>query len=508
MCIQERRTPDNYTFSTLLKSSGDLKDLKTGEMIHCRIIQTGFISDTVLVNSLMGMYFKCESYYNIRKLFDEMPQRSTASWNMLISGYTVLGNFSFTEDIWELVKQMQIEGVKLDKFTVSSLLPLCGTKDNTGKLDYGREIHCFALKNDMYLGSLDLHVGCCLIDMYSKNKKITLGRLVFDGMSGRNIVAWTAMITGYVQNGCSEEALMLFREMQLRAGIEPNRVSLVSILPACSSLAGLREGKQIHGFAIRNEFNHEVSLSNALIDMYSKCGSLGSARCIFYDVIHSKDAISWSSMIAGYGLHGNGDEAISLYNKMIQLGIKPDNITLVGVLSACSRSGLVNEGFEIYNSAVTDYGVSLTVEICACMVDMLGRAGQLDQALEFINSMPMKPGPSVWGALFGASVIHENAEMRDLASSYLIQLEPENPSNYVSLSNLHASFGKWDVVAELRRGMKDKGLRKSPGCSWITISNEIHSFYVADKTHPCSSLIYEMLDDLISMMKGSHDFPD
>ncbi|KAF8388302.1 hypothetical protein HHK36_026968 [Tetracentron sinense] len=497
--------PDNYTLATLLKISGNVGDLETGKMVHCKSIQMGFVSDTVLANSLMAMYCKCENFGDLRKLFDEMLHRNTASWNVLISGYGIPGNFVFNEDMWELVKQMQIEGIKLDGYTVSSLLPLCGT--GKGKWDYGRELHCFIVKNELALGS-DVHVGCCLIDMYSKSKNVIMGRRVFDRMSCKNVVAWTSMITGYVQNGGSEEALNLFREMQSREGIEPNRVSLVSVLPACSALAGLIEGKQIHGFAIRNELNHEVSLGNALIDLYSKCGSLDCARRVFHNDSFCKDTISWSSMITGYGLHGKGQEAIFLYNKMLQLGIKPDVITFLGVLSACGRSGLVTEGLNLYSSIIMDFGITPTVEICACVVDMLGRSGQLDQALDFINSMPMRPGPSVWGALVGACIIHGNFEMRDLAYRFLIQLEPENPSNYVSLSNVYASSGRWDVVAEVRTRMKEKGLRKFPGCSWININSKTHSFYVADKAHSCSNLIHEMLDDLKLTMKGAAYVPD
>jgi pentatricopeptide repeat protein len=254
--------------------------------------------------------------------------------------------------------------------------------------------------------------------------------------------------------------------------------------------------------------NHDASLCNALIDMYCKCGSLDFARRVFEDDSFCKDAISWSSMISGYGLHGRGVEAIVLYNTMLRLGIKPDMITLVGVLSACGRSGLINEGISVYSSATTDFGIQPTVEICACMVDLLGRSGELDRALNFIKMMPVEPGPSVWGALVTASVLHGNRDMQDLACKFLIQLEPENPSNYISASNFYASSRRWDVVAETRIMMKDRGLRKTPGCSWISITGKTHCFYVADKAHSCSDSIYEMLDYLILVMKGACDSHD
>ncbi|KAF6139466.1 hypothetical protein GIB67_031088 [Kingdonia uniflora] len=460
MCRNEEISPDNYTLAALSKVSSEIGDVRIGETVHCWIIKTGFVSDTVLMNSVMAMYLKCGSFRGLREVFDKMPQRNSASWNVLISGFSVFNSCMIYEDVWMLVKQMQKERVRLDAYTISTLLPMCD-----GKWNYGREIHCFIVKNESALDYLDVHVGSCLIDMYSKRKKVTLGRRVFDRMECRNIVAWTAIIMSYIQNGDCEEALALFQRMQFK--VEPNRVSLISVLPACSSLNSLMGGKQIHGFAIRNEFNHQVSLNNALIDMYCKCGDLSYAKHVFDNDAYCKDEISWSSIIAGYGLHGKGNEAVSLFNGMLQMGIKPNNITLVGVISGCGRSGLVKEGLNIYNSAVTVYGISPTVEACACVVDMLGRAGQLDRALEFINSMPVKPSPSVWGALFGASVLHENLEMQEIACKFLIQLEPENSSNYISLSNVYASSGRWDVVAELRKRMKSRGLRKLPGCSWV-----------------------------------------
>ncbi|CAL5416567.1 unnamed protein product [Camellia sinensis] len=508
MCRSED-SPDDFTVSTLSKVCGEIGNLYAGKAIHGVCIRTGFVSDTVVANSIVSMYCKCKDFIESRKVFDEMPHRNVSSWNALIAGFMASRECAFDSYIWELIKYMQIEKLKPDAFTVSSLLPLCG--GDAEKLNYGKELHCYIVKNELDLGlgsGSDVHLGCCLIDVYSRSNKINVARRIFDRMKSRNVFAWTALINGYVQNGAFDEALILFLEMQARHLVEPNKVSLVSVLPACSSLAGLMGGKQIHGFAIRKELNDEVSLCNALIDMYSKCGSLNCARRVFNNHSFRKDSISWSSMVFGYGLHGKGQEAICLYEEMLQLGIKPDVITIVGVLSACGRSGLVNEGLDIYKSVVQDYEIKPTLEICACVVDMLGRSGQLMQALDFIKTMPMKPGPSVWGALLSSSLLHGNSEIRDLAYKFLIQIEPENPSNYVSLSNLYAASKKWDVVAEVRTMMKEKQLRKLPGCSWITISSETHSFYVADKIHPCSDRIYEMLHELFLAMKGDNNFAD
>jgi len=424
-------------------------------------------------------------------VFDEMPMRSVASWNSMISEYANLG--SREGEVWKLVKEMQAEGMKPDAFTICTVFPLCWSGV------HGREIHGYVVRRNLGLDS-DFHVGSCLINMYSKVKRVDIGRQVFERMVFKNVVIWTAMINGYVENGEFEEALDLFRMMQ-QHGILPNKVSLISVLPAIGSLARLVEGKQVHAFAVRMELNHETSLNNALIDMYSKCGRLDGAKCVFDDESWCKDAISWSSMISCYGIHGKGEEAVILFNRMCSLGIKPDHIISVGILSACVRAGLVSVGLDIYNSLVKNHGVVPTVEICSCMVDMLGRAGRLPAALDFIESMPHACGSSVWGALLDSSLIHNKSEMQDLAYRALLQLEPENPSNYVSLSNLSASSGRWDAVVELRRRMKEKGLKKVPGWSSISINRGVHSFFVADKSHSYSDMIYAMLDNLSLAIK-------
>ncbi|KAM7253079.1 hypothetical protein ACFE04_008858 [Oxalis oulophora] len=488
---------DDFTLTSMSKLTGEIGGLRLCECVHGKSLRIGFDSDVVVSNSLMAMYCKCDQFGEARKLFDEMPQRNVGSWNVIISAYVGSGDCNFD---WGLVRNMRREGLKPDAFTVSSLLPLCTS--HSGKWDYGKELHCFIVRNEFDSGfGSDVHMGCCLIDMYTRGGRVVEARRVFDRLERRNVYTWTAIINGYVKNGEFYESLVLFREMQVRDRIKPNEVSLVSILPACSSLAGLMGGKQIHAFAIRRDSSYDLSLTNALIDMYCKNGSLNNARQVFENISVRKDAITWSSMICGYGCHGMAKEAIFLYNKMLQLGNKPDTITVVGVLSACVRSELLNEGLDMYNSAINEHGIKPTVEMCSCVVDMLGRSGQLDKALDFINKMPVDPGPSVWGALVSASVRHGDFKMREHAYKFLIQLEPENPANYVSVSNLHASSRKWDVVAKVRSMMKEKGLKKTPGCSWICVNGKTHSFCVADMAHPSKTSIYNMVDDLVLMMK-------
>ncbi|GFP81952.1 pentatricopeptide repeat-containing protein at3g57430 chloroplastic [Phtheirospermum japonicum] len=496
--------PDDFTFSIMFKIVGDFGEVSYGKMVQCWGVKLGLVLDNVVGNSLISMYDRCGCFDDCLKMFDEMPLRNASSYNALISGFARANvenvNNSFGKyKLWDFVRGMQNEGLEFDTFTISTLLPFCD------KFCHGAELHSYIVRNGF---DSDVHLGCCLIDMYSKNGRVDLGRKVFGKLQIKNVFTWTAMINGHAHCGEFDEALFLFREMQGINGVGPNKVSLVAILPACSSLAGLLGAKQIHGFAIRREINHELTLCNALIDTYSKCGSLSYANRVFeHECVH-KDAISWGSIISGYGLHGQGRMAVTLFDKMLENKIEPVISVIVGVLSACCKSGLINDGMRIYDKIMNAYKIEPTVEMCACVVDMFGQSGDLKRALDFINSMRVEPGPSVWGALLSASAVHGNTEMHEVAYKSLVRLEPDNSSNYVSLSNLYAASKKWDVVARVRTVMKERGLRKVPGCSWISINSTTHNFYVADKSHPCSGSIHTMLDGLVSAMKLNCYSPD
>ncbi|KAD3336991.1 hypothetical protein E3N88_32511 [Mikania micrantha] len=500
MCQNVDSSPDEFTFSTLAKVSGEIGDLLAGKWVHGKCIKLGLLTDTVLANSLMSAYGKCDGTQEARKLFDEMPQRTVSSWNIMLSRYVNGGNAILDSEVWEFVKCMLTEGLNPNEFTLSNLLPLCGSR--AGMFDHGRELHCYIIRSEMNLYFISgIHLDCCLIDMYSRYKKVNWARLVFDQMRFRNVFAWTTMMSGYLQNGNPEETVHLFCRMQRMSGVEPNEVSVLTLLSACSLIAGLLGVELIHGLSVRKGFVNHTSLCNSFIDMYSKNGLLTSSRKVFDHDCQSKDAISWGCIISGCGLHGQGQAAIDLYDKMLKTGIKPDAISVVGVLSACSKSGLVEKGLDAYNKAITVFGFEPTVEICSCVVDLLGRSGQLNEALIFIKAMRVEPGPSVWGALVSAFVAHTSYETRVLGYKSLIETEPENASNYVSLSNFYATSREWDCLADIRRIMKVRNLRKLPGCSWITINNKTHSFFVADKKHPASDKMYEILNELILVMK-------
>ncbi|XP_051127522.1 pentatricopeptide repeat-containing protein At3g12770-like [Andrographis paniculata] len=499
--------PDDFTFSGIFKVVADFGEVWIGRMVHARGLQNGYLQDVVVGNSLLSMYGRLGFFNDASKVFDEMPLRNVSSWNGLISCYAKV--YAECDDpsldayrFWEIATEMQSAGFKFNEFTIMTLLSVCKKECSRG-----RELHCYILKNVLDWKS-DVQLGCSLIDMYSKTGKVCVGRRVFDAMNTRNVGVWTAMINGYVSAERFNEGLFLFREMQCRGGTRANEVSLVSILPACSSSSNLIGMKEIHGFAIRNALNRKLSLCNALIDTYAKSGSLKYASRVFDHECIIRDRISWSSIICGYSLHGHGKRAVFLFNEMVKTGIDPDQAVVVGVLSACSRSGLENEGLQLYDAVVNHYKINPTVEMCACVVDMLGRLGQLDRALGFVQSMQVEPGASIWGALLCAAVQHGDSRIQELAYASLIAIEPENSSNYISVSNLLAASKRWDEMARVRMVMKEKGLRTRPGCSWISINGATHSFFVGDKSHPCSDMIYAVIDELMHTMKASRSDPE
>jgi len=376
-----------------------------------------------------------------------------------------------------------------------------------------------------------------MITGYAQNGLVDDAHQLFERLSERNVVSWTAMLTGFAQSGRMEEALQLFEkmpeqtteswtaiikgyaqhgfnndaikffsQMQL-AGIKPNQSTLISVLTACASLAALEHGKQVHDHILRMRFEPDVHVGSILITMYVKCGSIGNAQHVF-NRASKRDLVLWNAMISGFAQHGHGKEALQLFQQMQQAGMKPDKITFVGVLSACRHTGLVNEGRRYFDIMRRDYHISPTAEHCACMVDLLGRFGSLEKAEDFIKSMHFEPDAVVWGALLGACRIHLNLEIAERAAEHLFELEPQNAGTYVLMSNLYAVTGRWDDVAKMRQTMKNRGIQKVPGSSWIQVNSKVHAFLGGDKSHSQTEQIYGMLESLAGQMEEAGYVPD
>ncbi|XP_057836382.2 pentatricopeptide repeat-containing protein At2g20540 [Cryptomeria japonica] len=485
-----------------LKVCANEKATRKGKQVHAHMLKCGVeINHNVfLAANLVNMYANSGSVLDARKVFDGMSNPSTFARNAIIRGLVTHGN---CEEGLIFYYQTEARGLLPDKFTFPFVIKACSSLQ---ALRHGKEIHNRIIKVGL---DVDLFVGSALVDMYSKCGIMTSARQLFDKMPQRDVVLWTALVAGYAQNGSCDEAMMLFcqmedknlkpntitwnaiiagyaqhgpygevlnqlRQMQL-AGMTPDMVTVVSVLPACAHLAALQKGREIHDYIIRRGFEADVFVMSALIDMYAKCGIIKIARHLF-DKMERRDVVSWNAMIVAYGMHGHCEDALLLFNQMQQQQIKPTHVTFVSVLSACSHAGLVDEGFKWFNCMIRDYNITPGLEHYACMVDLLGRAGRLDEAHEFIKNMPIEPGIDLWGALLGASRIHGNVELGESAAEHIFQLDSDDAGYYVMLSNIYAEAGRWDGVAKVRLLLKGRRLKKRPGCSWIEVNNRVQEF--------------------------------
>eukprot|EP01018_Ginkgo_biloba_P019722 Gb_21824 [translate_table: standard] len=488
---------DTFTFNFVLKACAGLSALEEGKEIHDHIARIGFESDYYVGNSLVAMYCKCGRMELARRVFDKMPKRDVVSWNEMISGYATNG---LCEEALILYNQMQQSRIEPDSFTLNFLLKACaGLSD----LEQGKEIHHHVVRAGF---ESVIFVGNSLLAMYAKCGNVEDARHLFNTMSKRDLVSWNTMICGYAHNGHANEALTLFNQMQLE-GIKPNTVTLASVLPACAHLAALQLAKWMHGYIIRSGFESNVFVGTALIDLYAKCGSIDIAHQVF-DKLSKRNVVSWSAMIAGYGMHGHGEAALALFGQMQQTGVKPDQVTFVCLLSACSHAGLVDEGWQYFDCMIRDHCITPRMDHYACMVDLLGRAGCLDEAEDFIKKMPLEPSAKVWGALLGACSIHCNIELGERVAKQLFALDPKNAGRYVLLSNIYAAAGRWNDVIKVRAMMKERGLKKTPGCSLIEVNNRVHAFLVGDRSHPQTEKIYAMLETLAGQMKDAGYVPN
>eukprot|EP01018_Ginkgo_biloba_P018360 Gb_34963 [translate_table: standard] len=512
--------PNHFTFTSVLPACANLAALKHGKEVHEVIIRSGFQSNVFVGSALVDMYVKCHSLENARQLFDKMAERNAVSWNAMIAGYVQNGHVdealklfqkmpertvvSWTAMIAGYVQNGQVdEALKFfqempERNVVSWTAMVSGYAQN-GNVDE-------ALKLFQQMPERDAVAWNAMIAGYAQNGHVDEALKLFLEMPGKDVFSWNAMIAGYGQNGHFDEALELFRQMQL-TGVKADSDTFASILSACANLAALEHGKDVHKIINRSGFESNVFVASALVDMYAKCGSIEIARQVF-DKMPRRDVVSWNSMIVGYAIQGYGKEALQLFEQMRHSGIKPDHVTFVGILSACCHAGLVCDGWRYFNCMSRDYRITPAIEHYCCMVDLLGRAGHLDEAQDLINKMPLKPNVSVWGSLLGACRIHTNIKIGKYVAERLFELDPKNAAHYVLLSNMYAAAGRWDDVEKVREMMKERKVKKKPGCSWIEVKNKVYSFVVGDRSHPQMQKIYLELERLSVRMKEAGYVPD
>ncbi|KNA03358.1 hypothetical protein SOVF_210000 [Spinacia oleracea] len=560
--IKDGVSPTQFTITSVLAACANMRDLNLGRKVHSFVVKHGLGSYVPVANSLFNMYVKVGDHVRARVIFDRMRIRNVSSWNSMISlhimsGRVDLARLQFDQMVerdivsWNSIitgynqRGFHLEALQLfaemlkdsslepDKFTLASAISACASLEN---LELGKQIHAYMIRTEfnicgavenslitMYskcggvenarkiiqkngISNLNVIAFTTLMDGYVKLGDIRPAREIFDSLKDRDVIAWTAMIVGYEQNGFDNDAVELFRLM-LKEGPRPNNYTLAAMLSVISSLAFLEHGKQIHAVAIRSAEVSSVSVSNALITMYAKAGSIARARRVFSHH-HCRDSVTWTSMIIALAQHGFGEEAIELFEEMLVLDIKPDHVTYVGVLVACTHVGLVEEGKSYYNMMQNVHKIKPTASHYSCMVDLLGRAGLLQEVQDFVKKMPIEPDNIAWGSILASCNVHKNVELAKVAAERLLLLDPGNSGAFASLANIYSACGKWAEAAKVRKSMKKKGIKKDQGLSWLQVKNEVHVFGSEDALHPQREAIFTKMAKIWDEIKKMGFVPD
>lgn len=492
MLCQMRRSgmwPNMFTLSSALKACAALQLQRTGKTLHSLLIKKDIVLDPFVSVGLIDMYCKCDLMNNARLIYDLMPEKDLIALNAMISGYSQ--NEADTECL-TLFTEMHEKGIIFDQTT---LLVVLNSTAGLQAADVCKQVHALCVKSGF---QSDAFVINSLIDSYGKCSLLVDAAKIFEECPIVDLPSFTSLITAYAQYGQGEEALKLYLRLQ-DMGIMPDSFVCSSLLNACANLSAYEQGKQMHVHVMKHGFMSDTFAGNSLVNMYAKCGSIEDAGRAFSEV-PNKSIVSWSAMIAGLAQHGHATKALNLFSEMLRDGISPNHITLVSVLCACNHAGLVAEAKNYFQTMNETFGVEPTQEHYACMIDVLGRAGELDEAIDLINKMPFEANASVWGALLGAARIHKNVQLGEEAAHKLFNLEPEKSGTHVLLANIYASVGLWGNVAEVRRLMKDSKVKKEPGMSWIEVKDMVYSFIVGDRSHPRSQEIYAKLEELGDLM--------
>ncbi|KAF9612044.1 hypothetical protein IFM89_037963 [Coptis chinensis] len=547
-------TLDKFSYASALGVCAQMRDVKLGEIVHGLIFVSGLSVHEFLVNSLIDMYSKCGKVDNARLVFESSDNVDDVSWNSLIAAYVRSG---FSERTLGVLVKMHKSGLKLNCFALGSVLKACSACFS-GSGEFGRVVHGCAVKLGL---DFDVVVGTALLDMYAKNGGLENAIKIFKLMPDRNVVMFTAMIAGFFQSETevseeyADEVLHLFSQMR-KEGIKPSKFTFSSILKACSALDASEYGKQIHAQILKSNLQSDEFIGSALFDLYSLSGCIeGGLRCFHstpkLDIVswtslmageqiqghavktglgcfvivgtslicmyaksgdidaanltfketENYDIVTWSVMISSRAQHGCASEALSLFKEMNGCGVAPNQITFLGVLTACSHGGLVEEGLRYFESMKNDHGLNPNVKHCASVVDLLGRAGRLDDAEKFIMQSGFENDAVMWRALLSACQVHGASVTGERVAKRVIELKPQAAASYVLLYNIYSDAGIQLPATEIRDLMKERGVKKEPGLSWIQIGATVHSFLVGDRSHSKSPLIYKTLGEMLEKIK-------
>ncbi|XP_052181631.1 pentatricopeptide repeat-containing protein At1g08070, chloroplastic-like [Diospyros lotus] len=489
MCERSAR-PDGFTFPCVLKACSRLQALKEGEQIHAQLWKLGFGSNGFVENSLIHLYATCGEVGVARRLFDGMSERGIITWNSMFAGYSKSG---YWQEVMRLFHEMLEMDVEFDEVTLVCVLTACG---RLADIELGEWIGEYVEANGLS-GNPTLMTS--LVDMYAKCGHVDKARNLFDQMPRKDVVAWSAMISGYNQASRCRDALELFHEMQ-KANAEPNEVTMVSVLCSCTVLGAVETGKWVHSYIKKKRMKLTVTLGTALVDFYAKCGSVESAIEVFRNM-PLRNVLSWTVLIQCLASNGQGKRAIKFFNLMLEKNIPPNDVTFISVLRACSHTGLVDEGRRLFVSMSRDFGIEPRIEHYGCMVDILGRAGLIEEAYQFIEDMPIKPNAIIWRTLLASCRVHKNIEIGEESLKNVVRLEPAHSGDYILLSNIYASVGRWEDASRVRTQMREKGIEKIPGCSVIELDGVVHEFFAEDNVHPDSEEVYYATENMMKEIK-------
>jgi pentatricopeptide repeat protein len=513
--------PDGVTFASLLPACSQLEMLCLGREMHTYVLKDAELTaNSFVASALVHMYASHERVDAARRVFDMVPggERQLGLWNAMICGYAQAG---MDEDALELFARMEAQaGVVPSETTMVGVLPACARSE---AFTCKEAVHGYAVKRGM---ADNRFVQNALMDMYARLGDMDAARRIFAAIELRDVVSWNTLITGCVVQGHISDALQLVREMQQQGRctdaateddiarahegpVMPNNITLMTLLPGCAMLAVPARGKEIHGYTVRHALDSDVAVGSALVDMYAKCGCLALSRAVF-ERLPRRNVITWNVLIMAYGMHGLGDKAIALFDQMVASDeAKPNEVTFIAVLAACSHSGMVDRGLELFHSMKRDHGVNPTPDLHACAVDILGRAGRLDEAYSIISSMePGEQQVSAWSSFLGACRLHRNVQLGEIAAERLFELEPDEASHYVLLCNIYSAAGLWEKSSKVRRRMWQRGVNKEPGCSWIELDGAMHRFMAGESAHPESAVVHAHMDALWERMRDQGYVPD
>ncbi|XP_049409529.1 pentatricopeptide repeat-containing protein At2g40720 [Solanum stenotomum] len=486
---------DSFTLSNILVSCSMTESYDLGSAIHGEMIKKPIQNNIALQSALVTMYSKCGMLKDALDVFSRMEEKDVVAWGSMISGLCQNKKFNLALEIY---KEMETHKVNPDANIMAMVINASAGLES---LELGCSIHAITVKSGE---EVDSSVSCSLVDMYSNCGKPEMAEKVFSGVPYKNLVAWNSLISCYSKNDLPELSLNLLPQL-VQQGLYPDAVTITSAFAAVSSLATLIKGKAIHCYQIRHQILEDNQVENALIDMYIKSGCLKYAERIF-QYMSKRNLVTWNTMIAGYGSHSECMKAINFFNEMRKSRVTPDAVTFLSLISSCNHAGLMDEGLKLFHLMALEYGIKPQTDHYINVVDLLGRAGQLEDAYNFIQNLEVEPERGVWLCLLSACRVHQNVKLGEIAAKNLLKMEPNRGSNYVQLLNLYVDGGMREEAASLRTLMRQKGLKKNPGCSWIEVKNELEVFYSSDSSSTKTIEIYETLQSLRSIMKKRGDY--